>query len=796
MSYIVAVLSIVALTGVKANNAKLWMNRDLSPNARAKLLLPELSLQEKIAMTWATHTSEKTAMKFNATGVGAVKFMSAFSCGSNMEQCVSQRNDLQRLFMNSSAHGIPISFINEGLHGGASGGTIFPEPIGQSMSWNRTLVTAITSAIAKTASAIGVDMVFAPVVNMMPDPRFGRLQEGFGENPTIASELGAAAVTGLQGFRNGPEHYRLPEKVGSLGKHYAAYGAAIGGLNGGPADVSNRTLHEIYLRPWMALAREGVRAVMPAHQTVHDIPAHGNGWLIDTTLRNTFGFGNGIALSDCNDVGAIYDARFAANQSEAAALALKAGVDWDLQCGGDPVNWGYGNGYLEDALASGLVEESVLDAVVLRVLQQKFAANLFDSPYVPVDGVNALLDNPAHRQLAREAAEQSAVLLKNTNNALPLTLRGKKVAVFGGLAEGGEAQGAMEGSYTLDGAHTVSVAEAIQNASVVGAASVTVLNTCNPQGTVTLGCTNVSGIAAAASVADVNIIVVGDTLQECGEWGDRDSLEMSGSQLQLIDLVANASAHGTPVVVVMLHGRPQTFGPGNAALDKIDALLSAWRPGEEGGNAIVNLLTGVTSPSGKLAQSWPQTVGQVGGPSVPWLQRVRGKWVSNHRGCIASEGRCYSPYTNSEYGSTPLFPFGFGLSYTTFSYVSAVIKPSADIAGMLAACGALSPYANATVWTVAVTLNNSGSVAATEIVEVYIQDPSGLPFVPFWRRLVGFERIHIAPGATATVAVPIMWSHLAQYDENMTFRLFSGTYSVYIGGSSADTPLAYNATLP
>jgi hypothetical protein len=387
-------VGVAVVCGVSAD-PKPWMNTSNTPRERAQILLPQLNLQEKIAMTFATyvlsmlsicmpsvaslaslplsstarkffpcsktllthsppiytthsmdvrcrHTSSASAKVHTSTGIGAVKYMSAFSC-KDITDCIKQRNELQASFISGSRLGIPISFINEGLHGGASGGTIFPEPITTAMAWNKSLVTQISAVIAAEASATGVDTVFAPVVNMMTDPRFGRLQEGFGENPTIASALGAAAVRGLQGHGS-PETYLESGKVCSLAKHFAAYGAAIGGLNGGPADVSNRTLHEVYLRPWAAVSKAGVRAVMPSHNTIHDIPAHANRWAIDGALRTEFGFGAGIALSDCNDIGAILASRMAANHSQAAALALKAGVDWDLQCGTTAENWGYGNG--------------------------------------------------------------------------------------------------------------------------------------------------------------------------------------------------------------------------------------------------------------------------------------------------------------------------------------------------------------------------------------------------------------------------------------------------------------------
>lgn len=398
-----------------SEDSKVWLDASKPVSERVASLLPHLNIDEKIAMTFATHTKSSIVEQFNKTGVGAAKYMSAFSCHSDIKDCVVQRNTLQEYFIKNSRLSIPISFINEGLHGGAPGGTIFPEPITQAMSWNVTLVGKIAKTIADEASAIGVDTVFAPVVNMMPDPRFGRLQEGFGENPIIASHMARASVLSLQGGMGGATEYLPNGSVVSLAKHYAAYGAAIGGLNGGPADVSNITLHEIYLRPWLALGKAGVRAVMPSHQTVGNIPVHGNRWLIEKKLRKDFGFGDGVALSDCNDVGALYHYRFAANRSHAAALALKAGVDWDLQCGTNSEKWGYNA--LPEALKDGLVSESELDVAVKHSLTQKFAARLFDNPYTSLDRLH-ILDSPAHRQLALEAAEQGIVMLINKKKKL------------------------------------------------------------------------------------------------------------------------------------------------------------------------------------------------------------------------------------------------------------------------------------------------------------------------------------------------------------------------------------------
>ena len=410
------------LTSFAASSSPLYLDASQPIPARVADLLPRMTRTEKIQQTWATHTSAATAKQWTKIGVGAVKYMSAFSCPSSKQvDCIAQRNALQTEFLNNSRLHIPVSFINEGLHGGAPGGTIFPMPVGLGSSWNVDLVREVMSVVGQEAAAIGVDVVFAPVVNMMTDPRFGRLQEGYSSNPLLTSHLARAAVRALQGCAAdanaaacGPKSYLNATGVGALGKHYAAYGASQGGLNGGPAAISNRTLHEVFLRPWKAMADVGLRACMPSHNTVLDVPAHASKWLIDTTLRGTLGF-EGVALSDCNDVGVIYDFRMATNRTDAAALALKAGTTWDLQCGNDASNWGYNK--LDAAFDDGLIDDATLDATVATVLTLKFSHGLFDKRAIvdaaAIAKVPSFLDNTEHRALARTAAQQSMVLLMN-----------------------------------------------------------------------------------------------------------------------------------------------------------------------------------------------------------------------------------------------------------------------------------------------------------------------------------------------------------------------------------------------
>ena len=547
------------------HTSKPWMNTALPISQRVALLLPTLTTEQKIAQTFATHTAESVVRQFQASGVGAVKFMSAFSQHA-IADAITHRNQLQADFLNSS--GVPVSFINEGLHGGAPGGAIFPMPIGQGSSWNVSLVQSIARAIAVEARAIGVDTVFAPVVNMMTDPRFGRMQEGFSENPLLTTHMGVASVLGLQ---NGalPQTYLDNVSVASLGKHFAAYGAAAGGLNGGPADLGKRMLFDIFLRPWKAMAAAGLRATMPAHNTALDVPCHANGYLIGDVLRDQFGFDKGVALSDCDDIGVLQDFRVAANASHGAALALKAGVDWDLQCSSDPASWSYN--HLNESLAAGLITEADLDATVTRVLTHKFANGLFDTGPTDAAAAAAVLDAPAHRQLAREAAEQGIVLLINKGGALPLpsSLVGVKVALLGPTASAecncSDATDSVMGSYSLAGAHVVTMDEALKAAGAVVQWAPGMKSAGGAAGTGGDPALLAAAVAAAKA-ADVALLVLGDVSGPsggCGEWNDRDDLTLQGGQLELLQAV---TAVARKTVVVLVHGRPQTFGPGNVGL--------------------------------------------------------------------------------------------------------------------------------------------------------------------------------------------------------------------------------------
>jgi beta-glucosidase len=745
-------------------------DKDVTVAQRVKKLLDSMSLDEKIAQTFAGHgPRDRILPTVQSVGIGAAKLSPILGWGSHTPvEMIRARNEIQKQALNSS--GIPISFFDEGDHGAVAGGTIFPMPVGQGSSWNVSLVKSIASAIAAEASAVGIDTLFAPVINMVVDPRFGRLQENFSENPILTKKLAVASVLGLQ---NSSDSSRI---VAAVGKHFAAYGDASGGLNGGASTASERLLYDIYLRPWKAMARAGLKGLMPAHNTILHVPCHANVWLLNTTMRNAFQF-EGVMVSDCNDVAVLQDFRMASNISHAAAMALRAGVDWDLQCEQDPDKWAYN--HLKEALQHGLITEHDINRAVTRVLTHKMELGLFDNrAFADETTADKVLDNAEHRKLALEAAEQSMVLLINRNETLPIDFSSvNSIALLGPTASRAgcncsEAVSSLMGDYSFGGAHVVTLDEALQasfpsvrvNWARGGSAS-------GPSTRTGVNQTEIDEAVALAQLADVTILVLGDVQGGCGEWGDRDSLDLQGSQLALLEAVAPVAKK---TVVILVHGRPQTFGENNRVLSQVDAMFAAWRPGEEFGTAMVRLLNGQVSPSAKLSQSWPRAVGHVGSGSVPWLQEVKGKWISNKRGSMDEDGRRYNNYVSSSSPDpTPLFYFGYGLSYTTFQYESMEVQTPRDTEN------------EDIIWEVKVTLSNMSNRDGVEIVQVYVKDPI-LPYVPFWKRLVGFTRCFVAARTTKSCIVVVTKEDLACYDPMAKdkMRVYGGTYQVRVGGSS------------
>jgi beta-glucosidase len=574
-------------------------------------------------------------------------------------------------------------------------------------------------------------------------------------------------------------------------------GSAAGGLNGAPFTLNNRSFHEHFLKPWRGLVAVGLRGAMPSHNTVLDTPMHANRWAIRGVLRGEFGGGNLSTVSDCNDIGALAYFHIAPDHAHVVGLALRAGLDSDLQCGPGP--WSYDGTSVGDAIAAGAASAADVDELVTHVLTQKFAAGLFDSPQTPA-AWTARLNSPAHQQLAYEAAAQGAVLLKNDGGLLPLSTGARKVALLGphmqcnadGTAAPCPTRDAYLGSYTLDdGSVTVDLLPAALAAAAPAWAQ-SVAPGCAIDGDPRLDL--VPAAVAAAAAADVSILALGDSLASCGEWQDRDSLDLPGGQMALLAAVA---ALGKPLVVVLINGRAASFGPANAVLNNITALVEAWRPGQEGARALADIIIGAVNPSGKLASQWAQNVGQLGSGAQPWVARRVAKWLANNRSpADPTDGRVYDPYVASAFPSTPLFRFGSGLSYTSFNYTSLGLSPAPAVASLPGGgtfsgrgrAGYVDAISTAVV-TASVTVCNTGARAGTEVVQVYVQDPIAgfgfeTPIVPMWKRLVGFARVPLEAGACDTAAVPILADDLAVYDDLMQLRVVPGAYVVTAGGRS------------
>jgi beta-glucosidase len=808
---LLAVLSVAAL----ATNAPLFKQAGAPIPSRVADLVARMTLDELIAAV--AHKDGGSAASivaaYSNTSVGGVTILVVK--GGTALGTVRARNTLQAELMASSRLGIPVSFAHEGLHSGSFFGTIFPMPSLTSCSWNDTLPLLIGAVLGDEARAYGVDNSWSPVVNMWGDSRFGRYQEGFSPDPTITSHMGRGIVLGMQGGPSASTDY-LPGGFNSstwaTAKHFAGYGSAGGGLNGDHFLLSNRTLFQQYLRPWRSMAAVGVRGVMPSHNSVLDVPMHLNQYLIRDVLRGEFGFGSGMTVSDCNDIGSavFFGVVPDDNLTAITALAMKAGVDSDLQCGYDNRTASYIE-HVPAAIASGMATLADLQTLAGRYLTQKFAAGLFDQPMTDESWVTRL-DSPAHRQLAYEAAAQSIVLLANNNGTLPLAFGTSvtRVALVGALMTCGSGQGAtcfgreaMLGSYTLDSGTVAADLIPAALAARFPSLSVTLDEGASPDSL------DESGIAAAvtsAQASDVVVVALGDSLSSCGEWLDRDSLDLPGAQLTLLSALVGT---GKPVVLVLINGRAASFGPGNAILNSVAAVVEAWRPGEMGAYAIVDIISGAVNPSGKLTNQWAQHVGQMGSGAQPWVQRRVAKWIANTRGpADPTDGRVYDPYTTGVSGahgafiSQPLFRFGSGLSYTAFTYESisvAIVSHASDLRPFSGRGGQGYRDALATVvLNATVRVCNTGSRSGTEIVQVYSQDPHGamtLPIVPYWKRLVGYGRIPLDAGACGDLVLPVIGDDLALYDGDMVLRVIPGKYVITAGGRSDLDTLRANVTL-
>ena len=641
--------------------------------------------------------------------------------------------ETQRVAVTESRLHIPLLLGYDVIHGYR---TIFPIPLAEAASWDSEAVEAAAHVAAREAAAAGVNWTFAPMVDIARDPRWGRIAEGSGEDPYLGSQMAAARVRGFQGT-----DLRAPEAVMATVKHFAAYGGAEGGRDYNTVDVSERTLREIYLPPFRAAVDAGAGSIMTSFNEIAGIPSHANRWLVTTLLRDEWKF-RGFVVSDWTGIEELLAHGVAGSRADAGKLGLDAGVDMDMVSGI----------YLEDVPAlvrAGRIPVATVDAAVRRILAAKAALGLFADPYhgSSVERERSVLLAPEHRQLARRVAQEAIVLLKNDGQRLPLGPAVRTLAVIGPLADD---KVAALGSWPGRGdpRDAVTVLEGIK-ARLAPDTKLLYAKGCGITDTSTSG---VAEAVALARLANVALLVLGEAGDMSGEAASRSSLGLPGVQQQLLEAV---QATGTPVVLVLMNGRPLAV---QWAADHVPAIVEAWFLGVETGHALADVLFGDVSPSGKLPVTFPRAVGQV-------------PIYYNHKntGRPPSDQKYTSKYTDLP--SSPLFPFGFGLSYTTFTYRDVRLSAPSITPG--------------DTLQVAVTVSNSGEREGAEVVQLYVRDEVASVTRPV-RALAALRRVSLRPGEASTVEFLLTAKQLGFYDRDMKFVVEPGKFRVFVGGSSVD----------
>jgi beta-glucosidase len=656
-------------------------------------------------------------------------------------------NAVQRWLVENTRLGIPALTHEEALHGlAAPKGTHFPVPIALASSWDPALVERVMSVAALEARARGTNEVLSPVIDLARDPRWGRTEETYGEDPYLVSRMGVAAIRGYQGT----SQTLGPDKVFATAKHFAVHGSHEGGINTAPGNISERLVRDQYLFPFEAAVTEaGVMAVMPSYNEIDGIPSHKNRWLIDRVLRQEWGF-QGMVVSDYFAIEQLVSRHgVASDLADAARQALAAGVDIELP---DPQAYEK----LVELVRGGRVSESALDRSVARLLRAKFLAGLFEDPYTDPDRAEKVSNTPEHQALALEAARRSIILLKNHGGLLPLDRKKTRtIAVVGP-----NAKGVRLGGYSSDPGRGVDILQGIREKAGAGVrvlyAEGVRITEHEPNWTadkVVFGDPaqnrrRIAEAVAAAHPADVAVVVVGTNESTSREaWsdahrGDVADLNLTSQQDELVDAVR---ATGKPVVVVLINGRPLTV---TRIAETVPAILEGFYLGQEGGTALAEVLFGDVNPGGKLPISVPRHVGQL----PVYYDR---------------KPTSFRPYLDMS--REPLFPFGHGLSYTSFKLDNVKVDPpKIGLAGRT---------------TVTVDVANTGGRAGDEVVQLYVHDRVASLTRPV-KELRGFERVRLAPGEKRTVRFTLGPEDLSFTDEKMTRVVEPGLFDLMLGTSS------------
>jgi beta-glucosidase len=692
---------------------------------RANDLLKQMTLDEKIAQLAQLPGFPVPEFAANSDGQTVEQIIEKRGAGSML--WVSDPKDIDRfqhIAVEKSRLHIPILFGLDVIHGYR---TIFPSPIAAASSWDPAMIEQAQTIAAKEARAIGINWTFAPMVDIARDARWGRMIEGAGEDPYLGSAVARAQVLGFQG-----REWGSPDHVLATAKHFAGYGAADGGRDYDASYIPEELMWNVYLPPFRAARDAGVATFMSAYMDLNDVPATGNRWLLHDVLRSAWDF-HGFVVSDANSVHSLIIHGYARDSQDAAYKAFSAGLTMDM-ASGTYLKW------LAPEVKAGHLQEKEIDDAVRLVLEAKVRMGLFEHPYADLSKIEATLNAPESRPAARRAAQRSIVLLRNEADILPLDKSGakaKSIAVIGPLAEEPDSMIDMWGAIMLSPGKTISALQGIRD-KVGSAIHVEYAHGPNahriipspfedlpimklkeqPNQTDAEVKKSIDDAVAVAQRNDVVVMVLGEIGLQSGEAASRSSLRLSNGQEELLEAVTTT---GKPVVLVLVNGRPLDI---SWASEHVAAIVEAWYPGVEGGNAIADLLFGDINPGAHLPVSWPRNSGQL-------------PLYYNHNLTQAPET---APDFKSRYWdspSTPLYPFGYGLSYTKFAYDN--LKLSTKQASV-----------NGGKIEVSVDVSNTGARAGDTVVQLYIHQRAGSASRPV-RQLKGFERVALDPGAKKTL---------------------------------------------
>ena len=640
------------------------------------------------------------------TGTGESKSSDAETC-----------NNIQKLALDTP-HGIPQLFGRDVIHGYR---TVFPIPLAQAASFNPELAEQAASVAALEASATGIKWTFAPMLDIARDARWGRIAEGNGEDPFLGMQMASAVVKGFQG-----DDYSAPDKLVACAKHYVGYGSAEGGRDYDNGEISEPTLRDIYLPPFESAVKSGVGTLMSAFLDLNGIPATGNRRLLTDVLRGEWGF-DGFVVSDWDSVLELVNHGVAEDKAHAAAIALHAGVDMDMVSGAYLST-------LADGLQKGTVLQDDIDQAVRRILRIKLRAGLFDQPFTDPDRATRDLLRPKSRVLARQFARETMVLLKNNNELLPLASNFKKIAVIGPLIH---ARNELFGSWSPDGrgADVTPLDEALKQVA--------------PEGIQLVFADHADKAIHIAYNADAVVLVVGEYPYRSGENSNVSDLSLPPGQAELVEAV---TTWGKPVVLVVIAGRPLAI---TKQVKQVDAVLYAWQPGIEGGAALGEILFGLESPSARLPVTFPRATGQV---PIYYNHKNSGR-------PIRADGHFKSRYVDLP--NAPLYPFGYGLTYTTFEYTNLKLS-SETLRGKL---------------EISADVTNTGKRAGKELVQLYVRDLVGSLTRPI-RELKGYEHVTLNPGETRRVTFTLAEEALAFTRADGTKGTEPGNFHVWIAQDS------------